>query len=290
MTVGPVEVRTGPDTRRPPASVLRIAKFVPTSLHAATNFATITPARGRRPVEEGTVAPQPATQTVAFLLGLRAAYSVAAFVLFATALGYGALARDAGFTIGQTAFLSATMFALPNQVVLVDQLARGATVAGAALAVTLAAVRLFPMVATVMPTVRGKRPRRVLEVLAGHFVAVTTWIEGGRRLPAIAPELRLAHHLGIGVAVCSMMVLGSVTGYALTGGVPVPVSAALVLTTPLYFILSLAASAQARADVAAIVLGCCLAPPLYLAVPGFDLLATGLAGGTLAYLLGAAAR
>ena len=94
---------------------------------------------------------------------------MAAFVLFATALGFGALARDAGFSLGHAAFLSLTMFALPNQVVLIDQLARGATIASAALAVTLAAVRLFPMVAATMPTLRGSKRRPVLEVLRGPF-------------------------------------------------------------------------------------------------------------------------
>lgn len=230
---------------------------------------------------------QPASQTSAFALGLRAGYSVAAFVLFATALGFGALARDAGFSLGQAAFLSLTMFALPNQVVLVDQLARGATIAGAALAVTLAAVRLFPMVAATMPTLRGAKRRPALEVLAAHFVAVTTWIEGTRRLPAVAPDLRLAHHLGIGAAVCVMMVLGSVTGFLLTGSLPPPVSAALVFTTPLYFIMSLVISSQSRMDMMAIVLGCGLAPLFYLIVPGFDLLAAGLIGGTAAFLWGA---
>jgi predicted branched-subunit amino acid permease len=234
--------------------------------------------------------PAPAGQMGAFALGLRAGYSVAAFVLFATALGFGALARDAGFTLGHAAFLSLTMFALPNQVVLIDQLARGATIAGAAMAVTLAAVRLFPMVATTMPALRAAKRRRLLEVIAAHFVAVTTWIEGTRRLPAVTAELRLAHHLGIGVAVCCMMVLGSVTGFLLTGGVPAPVSAALVFTTPLYFILSLVISARARMDTAAVVLGCALCPLLYLVVPGFDLLATGLIGGTLAYVWGVHAR
>ena len=226
------------------------------------------------------------TQARAFVQGLRAFYSVAAFVLFATALGFGALARDAGFSLGQAAFLSVTMFALPNQVVLIDQLARGATIASAALAVTLAAVRLFPMVAVTLPTLRGSKRRPALEVLAAHFVAVTTWIEGTRRLPAVAPDLRLAHHLGIGTAVCAMMVLGSVAGFLLTGGVPAPVSAALIFTTPLYFIMSLVISATSRADMMAIVLGCGLAPVLYLLVPGFDLLATGLIGGTLGYIFG----
>jgi predicted branched-subunit amino acid permease len=230
------------------------------------------------------------TPARAFVQGLRSAYSVAAFVLFATALGFGALARDTGFSIGHTAFLALTMFALPNQVILIDQLARGASVAAAAFAVTLAAVRLFPMVAATMPAVRGSKRRPLLELLAAHFVAITTWIEGGRRLPGLPQELRLPHHLGIGVAVCGMMVLGSITGYLLAGGLPAILSAALVFTTPLYFILSLVATAQARLDVGAIVLGCGLAPLFYLVVPGLDLLATGLAGGTLAFLWGAYRR
>jgi predicted branched-subunit amino acid permease len=226
----------------------------------------------------------------AFLQGLRAFYSVAACVLFATALGFGALARDTGFTLGHTAFLALTMFALPNQVVLIDQLARGASVAAAALAVTLAAVRLFPMVATTMPHVRGTKRRPVLEMIAAHFVAITTWIEGARRLPAIPQDLRLPHHLGIGVAVCGMMVAGSVTGYLLSVGMPAAVSAALVFTTPLYFILSLVATARARLEVSAVVLGCAVAPLFYLLVPGLDLLVTGLVGGTAAFLWGNARR
>lgn len=230
------------------------------------------------------------TPAGAFLHGLRAAYSVAAFVLFATALGFGALARETGFTLGHTAFLSLTMFALPNQVVLIDQLARGASLTAAALAVTLAAVRLLPMVATIMPTLRGSARRPLLEVIAAHFVAITTWIEGARRLPSLPQDLRLPHHLGIGAAVCGMMVLGSVTGYLLSVGMPPVVSAALVFTTPLYFILSLVATAKARLDVAAIVLGCSLAPVFYLLVPGIDLLASGLVGGTAAFLWGASRR
>jgi hypothetical protein len=142
------------------------------------------------------------------------------------------------------------------------------------------------MVATTMPHVRGTKRRPVLEMIAAHFVAITTWIEGARRLPAIPQDLRLPHHLGIGVAVCGMMVAGSVTGYLLSVGMPAAVSAALVFTTPLYFILSLVATARARLEVSAVVLGCAVAPLFYLLLPGLDLLATGLVGGTAAFLWG----
>jgi hypothetical protein len=61
----------------------------------------------------------------------------------------------------------------------------------------------------------------------------------------------------------------------------------LLFVTPIYFLLSLLATAVSRMDVFAIGIGCALAPVLYLLAPGFDLLATGLTGGTLAFLLGA---
>ena len=67
-------------------------------------------------------------------------------------------------------------------------------------------------------------------------------------------------------------------------------SAALIFTTPLYFIQVSVISSRSRMDIAAIILGCGMAPLLYVLVPGFDLLATGLIGGTLAYLWGARAR
>jgi predicted branched-subunit amino acid permease len=75
----------------------------------------------------------------AFRRGTRLIVSVPAFVLLSTTIGFGALARDGGFELAHAVFIAVTVFALPNQVVLIDQLMRGATLAGAALAVTLTA-------------------------------------------------------------------------------------------------------------------------------------------------------
>jgi predicted branched-subunit amino acid permease len=228
----------------------------------------------------------PLTQWGAFARGLTLIASVPAAVLFGTALGFGALARDGGFTVGHAAFLSLGMFALPNQVVLVDQLARNETLAAAALAVTFTAFRLLPMTVTLAPLLRGGRPRWLLEITASHFIAITTWIEANRRLPHLAPDLRAPYHLGSGVAIALAMLLGALAGYALVGGLPPAVAAALLFMNPLYFILSLIATSRLRMDFAAIALGCGLAPVFYFIAPGFDLLATGVIGGTLAFLLG----
>jgi predicted branched-subunit amino acid permease len=228
----------------------------------------------------------PMSPASAFARGLRAAISVPAGVLFATALGFGALARDGGFSVGHTVFMSLTMFALPNQVVLVDQLARNEATAAAAFAVALAAMRLFPMTATLVPLFRGSRRRRWLELVAAHFVAITTWIEANRRLVHLEADMRLPYQVGLGLAISALMLAGALAGYALAGTVPPVVSAVLLFLTPLYFLLSLMATSQSRMDVAAVASGCVLAPILYAVVPGIDLLATGLLGGTVAYLIG----
>ncbi len=225
----------------------------------------------------------------AFARGLRVVLSVPAALLIAAGLGFGALARDGGLTIGHTAFLTAGMFALPNQVLLVDQLVRNETLLAAAFAVSLAALRLLPMTVTVAPLLKGGRPgslvRRMLETLAVHFVAVSPWVEAQRRLPSLPPELRLATQLGIGVAFWSAMLAGTLVGYGLAVSVPVMIAATLLFLTPIYFLLSLLATSRSRMDLLAIAIGCTLAPVLYVAAPGFDLLATGLIGGTLAFLL-----
>lgn len=226
------------------------------------------------------------TAAATFARGLLLVFSVPAFVLFATALGFGALARDGGFTPGHAAFLALTVFALPNQVILVDQLSRNETLLAAGLAVTLAAVRLMPMTATLIPLVQGSRKRPWLMLVVAHFTAITTWIEANRRLPALAPDLRLPYQLGVGVSIGATMLGGALAGFALAGNVPPVVSAALLFLTPLYFVLSLMATSRARMDLAALVLGGALSPLLYRLMPGFDLLATGVLGGTLAFLWG----
>ena len=101
-------------------------------------------------------------------------------------MGYGALAHDAGFELGQTLLISASFYALPAQVIFVDQMARGASLAAAAFAVTLTAVRLLPMTVSMMPYLRDPELPRCVVFPIAHFMAVTSWIEGNRVLPGLA--------------------------------------------------------------------------------------------------------
>jgi len=56
--------------------------------------------------------------------------------------------------------------------------------------------------------------------------------------------------------------------------------------TPIYFFLSLLATARTNSDYLALALGSMLGPVFHVLTPGFDLLLGGVAGGTIAYVFG----
>lgn len=232
-----------------------------------------------------------ATALSAFARGLlAAALSAAGWILAATGIGFGALAHDLGFTLGHMLFISATIFALPAQVLVIDEIARGAGIAGAALAVGLTAVRLLPMTVSIMPLIRDARRPRWLHLYAVHFLAITAWLEGYRLLPGLPAQVRLAFFAGQGSGFLGLMALGGTAGYVLATALPPVLTAALLLMTPIYFTCSLLVAARARSDYAAIVIGGVLGPLAYKLAPGFDLMIAGFGGGTLAWALGRTMR
>jgi predicted branched-subunit amino acid permease len=221
----------------------------------------------------------------AFLRGLQIIYEVPSLILAATGAGFGALAHDAGLQFGHTAFMSLVLYATPAQVVLIDQLARGASLWGGAFAISLTAIRLLPMMVSLMPYLRSPGAPRWQYVAAAHFIAITCWTEAFRRLPLLPERLRLSHFLGLGSALMTSLLIGTVIGFAVAGIVPPLLTSALLFMTPLYFTMSLFLNAKHMLDWAALAAGFVLGPIFFLAAPGFDLLLTGLIGGTVAFLV-----
>jgi predicted branched-subunit amino acid permease len=229
-----------------------------------------------------------ATPLTAFKRGLAIAGQVPALILAATGAGFGALAHDAGLGFGPTTFVSIVLYATPAQVVLIDQLARGASLLGGAFAVSLTAIRLLPMMVSLMPYLRAPGVPRWQYVLAAHYIAITGWTEAFRRLPKLPAHLRMPHFLGLGTALMAVLTLGTMIGFGLAGAVPPLLTSALLFMTPLYFFMSLTLNAKQTIDWAAMAAGCILGPIFVIAAPGFDLLLSGLVGGTIAYLIGRA--
>lgn len=221
------------------------------------------------------------------LLGARAALALPAWIVGISFLGVGSLARDAGHPLGAAVLSTFLVWAAPAQMILYGSLAAGGLVAAAALAVGLSAIRLLPMTLALLPLLRRPGQGLAMQALIAHCVAATTWIEGMRRLPDMDGEDRLPFFFGFALACLSLSASATAVGYLLVGALPLPLAAGLLCLTPIYFTISLAASARALADWAAIAFGLCLAPIAQVTVGrDFDLLATGLVGGTAAYLIG----
>ncbi len=215
--------------------------------------------------------------------GLGSLATTPGYVLLASALGFGALVRELGLSFDFAVMSSVIFYALPAQLLLADQIGRGASLLAAAFAVSLTGVRMTPMTITLVPLLRDVKRRRWLEVLAVHFIAVTAWLEGHRRLHPLPLHLRLPHFFGFGLSFMICTVVGAGAGYLLAGSVPVAVSAALMSFTPIYFLLSMIASARQIADRLAILLGVTIGPAVFMLWPELDLLVAGLVGGSIAY-------
>src|SRR3981081_3859171 len=138
----------------------------------------------------------------AFAWGIRSvASTVLTLVLFATYLGIGALAHDTHFSLGWVLASTVLVWAGPAQIILISTLGSGATVVQAAIAVGVSAIRLFPMVVSVLPLLRKPETKRRHLVLAAHSIAVTLGVECSRLLPQVPRERRIVftHGLGCGL-------------------------------------------------------------------------------------------
>ena len=186
--------------------------------------------------------------------------TVLALVLFATYLGIGALAHGTHFSLGWALASTAFVWAGPAQIILISTLGSGATVVQAAIAVTVSAIRLFPMVVSVLPMLRTPTNQAASSGAGdpfhrGHAV--------GRMLsPAAAGAARAAHRLHPRARQRSGLALPVATtvGYGLAANLPQLFAAAILLLTPLAFLLSTARNCRQLADVLALVLGLALFP------------------------------
>ena len=226
-----------------------------------------------------------ATRFTAAWRGARETPFVPAFVLFGTFVGFGALTSETGLTWLDTIFMSAFIFALPAQVLLVDQMARGASIFTAALAVTATAVRLLPMTVALLPMIRDRRVPKWMEFAVAYFVAVTMWVEALRRAPGVPRHLRAAYVLGIAAWLVAFSSAGGLVGFFLAARVPPVIAATLLFMTPIYFVLSMLSTTRSAAGVMPVVLGLILGPLFHVLVPELDLFLTGLIGGSISFVL-----
>jgi predicted branched-subunit amino acid permease len=204
-------------------------------------------------------------------------------VMSGTYVGVGALAHDAGLSSLWLTLSTVVVWAGPAQLIMVSAIGGGASMFEVALAVTLSAMRLLPMVVALLPLLR--RPGRGVAdlLLPTHFTSVSMWVESLRLLPSMPREQRVAFCNGLSIGFMAVASVFGLVGYYLAAGLPTLLAGGLLFLTPVSFLLSTARNAHAMLDRLALVLGLIIGPALVHYQVGLDIMWTGVIAGTTAY-------
>src|SRR6201996_2891670 len=222
----------------------------------------------------------------AFAWGMSAiSETILSLVLFVTYIGIGALSHEAQFSPLWAILATVLVWAGPAQIILITTLASGASIVQSAIAVTVSAIRLFPMVVAVLPLMRTEGTKRRHLILVAHFTAVTLWVECYRFLPHVPRNRRIAFVHGLGTGLVCIALVATAICYELAAHLTQTFASAILLLTPLSFLFSTARNSKELADVLALGLGLAFYPLASLLHSGLDILVSGVAAGTIAFVV-----
>ncbi|MEO6269115.1 MAG: AzlC family ABC transporter permease [Lautropia sp.] len=206
-------------------------------------------------------------------------------VLAAGYFGFGALASGNDFPLWAALLSTASIFALPGQLALLEMSLSGTFASVIVLTVSLTAARFLPMSVTLIPVLRTPgRPTWHL-YFAAQLLAMTGWAASMRRVPELPQSRRLPWFVGFALTNWVVCMAATVAGFGLADSLPALVRPALVFVGPLYFLLLLTGETRTRQGVAALACGAVVGPLIHLISPQWSVVLGGLIGGTLAWTL-----
>lgn len=244
-----------------------------------------TPPDSLNPPDRNTYPLAYATPRAAIFGGMRDYAGGSAQAMTAAFVGFGAIAHDIGLSPAQGVITSPAIALVPAQMAMADLMRGGAGLAAILLAVAFISARLLPMSMALMPILRQGARRRGILYFAAYPLASTAWAYAMRRCPAMPPDQRLPYFLAFALSNITIITLGTALGYALADHLPVAITSALVLVTPVFFILLFISDSPHRSGILSLALGAVLGPPILTFSPEWGLLATGLLAGTLGFCL-----
>lgn len=219
------------------------------------------------------------------LAGAKSAFAPPGIILMITFFAFGAMVRALEFPLALGIGLTLTTFAIPSQIVLLDEVSRGAAVLTTIIAVTLTAIRLFPMTMSLLPILRTPSTPRWQQYLLSHFIAVSVWVQSMISLPSLEREDRVPFYIAHCLTIISLTVATTIAGFYVAQSLPALYLAAALIITPLYFFLSLFRTATRKAEKYACLFGTVLAIPMMIHIPDYALILAGVIGGSMAYCL-----
>jgi predicted branched-subunit amino acid permease len=220
-----------------------------------------------------------------FLVGMRGLFSVPAFILMVSFIGFSAFAVESGIGRGEAMFMTVIVWALPAKMILIGMMTSGANLFACFLAVSLSSIRMMPMVASLVPEMRDRKTPTWLLLLLSHLVAITAWVYAMGNLSKIPREGRIAFFAGFGITLVAINTVLVGICYSLVASFPPIVAGVLFFLTPVYFVASIWATGRQTVVKIAFIIGIISGPLLAIVTPGFDILIAGIGGGTLAYAI-----
>jgi predicted branched-subunit amino acid permease len=203
--------------------------------------------------------------------------------MIASHIGFGAIAQAAGLSVLAAVSTTVFIWALPGQLVFVESWTQGASYLATIPAVMLTATRFLPMTVSLMPMMRHPRHSEPIYYVAAHLLSMMSWAVVTPRCPDIPHEERLAYFFGFALACWFVSMSAVALGFYLAGEIPRQIQFALVMLTPITFLLMLTGDTRHRAGRIALAFGAVAGPILHKVNPQWDLLATGLIAGTAAF-------
>jgi len=213
------------------------------------------------------------------------ALSLPAFILLFTMMGFGSLARGAGFGADMAAVATLFIWGLPGQLAMVELTSTGQGLVTIVFACSLANARFLPMVVSFVPALSRGRSNLFGMSLDAQLLSINSWAVCLREFPVIDSQFRHRYYVTFASCILLAAVMGTLLGYHGAVLLPAAVVLGLIFVSPLFFALVLSAVPD-RAQRLSMLLGCATIPLASFLLPSVDLLLTGLVGGSVGFALG----
>ena len=208
-----------------------------------------------------------------------------AIPLAACFIALGALLKDAGFNLQQSAASSFFTYALPGQLVMAESLLVGASLINIFIAVWLVNFRLYPMTVSLFPLLEHKGQPKWKYYLSCHFLAVTSWLIAKEGYKKIDRKHRIDFWIGIGIGTWTTAIIMTIIGYLSADYLNKNMLIGLAIVNPVYFFCMMIGAMKNLSISVAVIGGTILGPLIYTFSTEWALLFAGLIAGTIAFIM-----
>ena len=213
------------------------------------------------------------------------ALSLPAFILLFTMMGFGSLARGAGFSAEMAALATLSIWGLPGQLAMVELTATGQSLVAIVFACSLANARFLPMVVSFVPALSRGRTNLFGMMLDAQLLSINSWAMCLREFPNVDARYRHRYYVTFASSILLAAVIGTLLGYHGAVLLPATIVLGLIFVSPLFFALVLSA-VPGRAERFSMITGCATIPIANDLLPSMDLLLTGFIGGSFGFAVG----